>query len=1117
MSQPPLDLPDLARQHRRLQRLVVALVGDEHGAEDVVQDAWLRALQHGPREPRALGAWLGTVTRRLASNVRRGQRRRHEREEDAARAEALPSSQEIAPRLELEARVLALVDALEEPHRTVLRDRYLGELTPMEIARRDGVPLDTVKARLARARAELRAKLERAGFGRDVHWTAAIAPLLVARDAWHLVPAAEAANLTASLTPLSGATALGLPELGASALGSAFVMKKLILAGVALVVGLATWRVLQPPSTALVERPLVSADGAAPSAALVPAAMDLDDAERAPLADSAPFGARSASPTPVAGSAPVWIVQGRARRAGSGGAAPFAGLEIELALYDGYTPEGEPWHRATVVSGADGSFSLALDDPLRTVVLTVKAEDNGERAVVTYGPYVSVRDEAPPGPVDALVFPRDARIVGRVLDERDQPVHACRVAGLYGAAETDHAGCYELTIASSAWGGLTATASGFGEELKEFEGLQLGSETTVDFVLRPGGVFEGIVRDEQGIPLAGVQVATMSMSRRSVTTDRSGRYKLDWLRLVEGDWVSITVEAEGYVRIHYGFEIPADTAQFTHDFVLERGAVVSGRVVDPAGTPVRGARVWLGYGRHAWNLCEGHADDQGRFVFQHAPVGASLMGAEKAGFAGASITVEVSRDDGARDLVIALGRTRILRGTVQDEHGEPLAGVSVSARSGQEYVGERGLSDASGAFEVVDLPAGRLTIEAFARGLVRTELQLTEDQTEVDVSMRRAGALRGRVVDASTGEPVPFFTVRFVRPDDLTVQPMVSGYSSSWSDPGKTFVSPEGTWATDEFDELQPGAWIGVEVTAPGYAPRLIGLVRVAGPEDDAELVHELLRPVEVECSVVFRGNGQPVADAALLAGSTRRLGEEDPRWSARSDAAGLAVLTDVAPGPLYVRVSRAGRVPIILGPYEVPGSGRRGVVVVEVPGGATVDVTLMDEHGAPVPGRTVTLTTQDVAGLAGDERVSAVTDHAGRARFEDVLPGRWQVARLIRDGEHETQDLWRTLEVPADLADVECELRAPGSTVLRGTVECALALPDDLVVSVLARDGGPSHAAFVRAGRFEVRGLALGSYLVSATFWEQVSDRTAMGLAELIIEPNEREVEVALTLVPRS
>nr|MBA2433496.1 hypothetical protein [Chthoniobacterales bacterium] len=79
------------------------------------------------------------------------------------------------------------------------------------------------------------------------------------------------------------------------------------------------------------------------------------------------------------------------------------------------------------------------------------------------------------------------------------------------------------------------------------------------------------------------------------------------------------------------------------------------------------------------------------------------------------------------------------------------------------------------------------------------------------------------------------------------------------------------------------------------------------------------------------------------------------------------------------------------------------------------------------------------------------------------------------------------------------------------------LALPDDLVVSVLSRDGAPCHAAFVRDGRFEVRGLAPGSYLVSAMFWEQVSDRTATGHAELVIEPNEREVEVGVTLAPPS
>ncbi len=45
MSKNPIDLRAIARQHECLRRMALALVSDEHHAEDVVQDAWLRALE----------------------------------------------------------------------------------------------------------------------------------------------------------------------------------------------------------------------------------------------------------------------------------------------------------------------------------------------------------------------------------------------------------------------------------------------------------------------------------------------------------------------------------------------------------------------------------------------------------------------------------------------------------------------------------------------------------------------------------------------------------------------------------------------------------------------------------------------------------------------------------------------------------------------------------------------------------------------------------------------------------------------------------------------------------------------------------------------------------------
>jgi RNA polymerase sigma-70 factor (ECF subfamily) len=149
--------PDLlAVQGRALRRLACSLLGDEHAAEDVVQETWLACLRPSAALPERVSSWLGTVTRRLAWHRVRGERRRHQREKRAAapeRQEAL----ELRTR-EREEAVRAVTQALlslQEPFKTALFLRFYEDLTPSAIALELGEPLATVKSRLARgARAD---------------------------------------------------------------------------------------------------------------------------------------------------------------------------------------------------------------------------------------------------------------------------------------------------------------------------------------------------------------------------------------------------------------------------------------------------------------------------------------------------------------------------------------------------------------------------------------------------------------------------------------------------------------------------------------------------------------------------------------------------------------------------------------------------------------------------------------------------------------------------------------------------------------------------------------------------------------------------------------------------
>jgi RNA polymerase sigma factor (sigma-70 family) len=93
-----LDLARLYRaEHGRVLATVARVVGDLARAEEFVQEAWLRALEHWPRagQPGAPGAWLVTTARRLAIDAwRRDALAR--REATLARREATLARREAA-------------------------------------------------------------------------------------------------------------------------------------------------------------------------------------------------------------------------------------------------------------------------------------------------------------------------------------------------------------------------------------------------------------------------------------------------------------------------------------------------------------------------------------------------------------------------------------------------------------------------------------------------------------------------------------------------------------------------------------------------------------------------------------------------------------------------------------------------------------------------------------------------------------------------------------------------------------------------------------------------------------------------------------------------------------
>ena len=146
---------DLFAAHwREAWRTARAICGDDHRAEDIAQDALIKALgaldSYDRRRP--FGAWLRRIVVNHALNALRRDRRLTGLDDAATVAAQGKGAWEPG--------LAAAVRALPADRRVVVTLRYGLDLTPPEIADAMDLPVGTVHSRLARALGDLRQSLE---------------------------------------------------------------------------------------------------------------------------------------------------------------------------------------------------------------------------------------------------------------------------------------------------------------------------------------------------------------------------------------------------------------------------------------------------------------------------------------------------------------------------------------------------------------------------------------------------------------------------------------------------------------------------------------------------------------------------------------------------------------------------------------------------------------------------------------------------------------------------------------------------------------------------------------------------------------------------------------------
>ncbi len=584
MDRSAKDAESLLAHSEWVRRLARSLVADPNHADDLVQRTWVAALERPPGEHVPLRAWFGGVLRNLAKQDRRADDRRVARERAAARNDVLPPFDESLEAIARQKMLMGAVLDLDEPYRSVIVRRYFDDVPPRDIASELGIPVKTVKTRLARALEKLRERLDREHGSNRGAWMALFVPWVQTHG-----PAAAGGLLMNAKIKAALAIALAAGTIAA----------------------VVHWT-----------SPEFST-GESPSTAAAPGlALEASDAPTAPLvtesSEVAVARAAVSAPTPQEQSAaivapPKTLVHGRVIDVAG---APVPNIEIygspgTLASLRGKSVLARADSKGEFGFANDAHmFQLAAENESWTTALHPRLDASDREVLIVVGPRITVAGRVFDGSrrpiagadVSSSIDEKMRASLGRILDTS---------TGTSRDARTDADGRFEIGDVPACPGQVTVRATGY-----SLEARPMPDHTTLDLEIvlttpeEPHAVVRGIVLEPDGRPAEG---ALVSHGAAIETTGPDGRFEFDLALAIgadvfdldeKGDWQP----RENFRRIHaikQGFgpaseELPERSRLSASGEPLELSLVlgakpltIRGRVVDEHGKHMSGALVWI--------------------------------------------------------------------------------------------------------------------------------------------------------------------------------------------------------------------------------------------------------------------------------------------------------------------------------------------------------------------------------------------------------------------------------------------------------------------------------------------------------------------------------------------
>lgn len=162
MAKAEADLPAvafgerIAEHRRRVFQIALSVLGNPADAEEVAQEAFLRAYQKSDslREAEKFRVWVNRIVFRLALNRKRGHRRRLARDfawHSAETITAVDGAKEAEQQVLLD-RLRREIERLPDKLRSVLLLSLAEEMDATDVGAVLGIPAGTVRSRLHAAR-----------------------------------------------------------------------------------------------------------------------------------------------------------------------------------------------------------------------------------------------------------------------------------------------------------------------------------------------------------------------------------------------------------------------------------------------------------------------------------------------------------------------------------------------------------------------------------------------------------------------------------------------------------------------------------------------------------------------------------------------------------------------------------------------------------------------------------------------------------------------------------------------------------------------------------------------------------------------------------------------------